>query len=461
MTNRATASTVHATPPGGPADWAVFGLGRTGLSCARFLAARGLQVVVLDTRADPPELAALAAELPQVEVRCGPALPAALDPATMHLVLSPGVPLDHPLVAGARTAGCEILGDVELFARHARAPIAAITGSNGKSTVTTLVARMLAAAGRSVRAGANLGTPALDLLIGGEPDIYVLELSSFQLELTQRLAPRVACLLNLSSDHLDRHGSFEAYAAAKARIFEGAEAAVLNADEPAVAACAERVSRVRWVTQGEPAEGQYGVARRSGERWLVEGARPLLATHELRIRGRHNEFNALAAIAIADELGVPRAVQLAALRDFPGLPHRCALVAERGGVAWYNDSKGTNVGAANAAIAGIFAGGSGVLIAGGQGKGADFRELRAALAGRVHTAILIGLDAPRLAAAIEDIVAVRFATGMREAVGLAAAAVAPGECVLLSPACASLDMFENYEARGRAFEEAVHEVLGT
>ncbi len=451
--------TANPGPQSAASRWAVFGLGKTGLSCARFLSARGLPVLALDTRDDPPSLTALRAELPGVTVMCGATLPPTL-PGVEHLVLSPGVPLDLPLVQAARAAGIEILGDVELFRRHARASIVAITGSNGKSTVTTLVARMLVAAGRAVRAGANLGTPALDLLAGDEPDAYVLELSSFQLELTSRLGARVACLLNLSPDHLDRHGSFAAYVAAKGRIFEDAQVAVLNADEPAVAAFADRAPKVRWITQGEPAAGHYGTAERGGERWLTGGGNPLLATRELRIRGRHNEFNALAAIAITDELDVPRSSQLAVLRDFPGLPHRCALVVERGGVSWFNDSKGTNVGASSAAIAGIFASTPGVLIAGGQGKGADFRDLRAALAGRVHTAILIGEDARLLAAAIEDIVAVRFASGMREAVGLAAAAAAPGEAVLLSPACASLDMFDNYEDRGRAFEAAVHEVVG-
>lgn len=447
----------RAVPVSGVAPWVVFGLGRTGLSCARFLAARGCAVSVVDTRAAPPGLASLREILPGANAICGDLRADVLAQAE-HVVMSPGVPLDHPAVRAAAARGCEIIGDIELFARHARAPIIGITGSNGKSTVTTLTAMIIDAAGHRVAAGANLGTPALDLLRDPEPDFYVLELSSFQLDVSYSLAVRVACILNISPDHLDRHHTFPAYVAAKARILRGATEAVLNADDPVVAALAEQVGSPRWVSL--EGAGDYGIAARADGPWLARGSEAILPVAALKLRGRHNEFNALAAIAITDSLGLPRSAQVAVLREFAGLEHRCRLVTVRGGVSWFNDSKGTNVGAASAAVAGIFNDRPGVLIAGGQGKGADFRELRPALAGRVHTAILIGEDARAIAAAIEDLVTVRFARDMRDAVALAAAAAEPGESVLLSPACASFDMFRDYAARGRAFEAAVREASG-
>ncbi|MSQ68204.1 MAG: UDP-N-acetylmuramoyl-L-alanine--D-glutamate ligase [Gammaproteobacteria bacterium] len=438
--------------------WAVFGLGATGLSLARYLAPRVAQLLCVDTRAEPPARAAVQALSPAIECRCG-TLSATSLAGYSHIAVSPGVPLDHPALRGAVTAGSVLVGDVELFRRAATAPVLGVTGSNGKSTVTTLVWQMLEAAGWTVQAGGNLGTPALALLAGATPDYYLLELSSFQLELATALGLEVACVLNLSADHLDRHGSFAAYRDAKARILRGAKHLVLNADDPAVAALAPPGAAVSWVgSQGHTAE--YHVALRAGERWLQRGSQPLIACSGFQLAGRHNEFNALAAFAITDCLDVPRAAQCAALAAFAGLEHRARRIASRAGVDWYDDSKGTNIGAASAAIEGLLSGRGGVLIAGGQGKGADFRELRPALTGRVHTAILLGEDAPLLAAAIGDLVAVQLADDLPAAVRLAAAAVRPGEAVLLSPACASLDMFDNYQHRGRVFAAAVHEVLG-
>jgi UDP-N-acetylmuramoylalanine--D-glutamate ligase len=449
----------HADPSLGAARYVVFGMGATGCSCARFLSARGALVRMVDTRSAPPLLGALRAALPDIDCHCGRIPSDVLGDADV-LVVSPGVSLDHPLIMAARTAGLPVLGDIDLFARYARAPYVAITGSNGKSTVTTLVADILAASGRTVRAGANLGTPALDLLSPTEPDIHVLELSSFQLELARCLAPAVACVLNVSADHLDRHGTLEHYAAVKSRILRGARRAVLNRDDPRVRAMVQPDLQVEWVTLGAPAGAEeYGVLERDGCRWLARGDEYLLRTSELFIQGRHNEINALAALAITDVLGVSRDGQRRVLREFPGLDHRCRLVAEHDGISWFNDSKGTNIGASSAAIAGIFTGRSGVLIAGGQGKGADFQELRPALAGRVHAVVLLGEDASRIEAAISDLVTTRRVGGMREAVEIARTLARAGDAVLLSPACASLDMFENYAARGRAFEDAVREVL--
>lgn len=439
-----------------PRRWLVFGMGKTGLSCARFLAGRDNQVIAIDTRPQPPLLAEFEARVPAAECRHG-----ALDASVLNgidaVALSPGIALDQSLVAVARARQLPIVGDIELFACVADTPYVAVTGSNGKSTVTTLVTAMLAAAGYSVRAGANLGTPALDLLEPPGAGYLVLELSSFQLELTHSLAAEVACILNITPDHLDRHGTLDAYTAAKARVLDHARAAVLNADDARVALLAPKGMPVRWVSLQQPGVDRYSVVTCAGARCLVHGETVLLPSAALKIKGAHNEFNALSAMAIADSLNIPRDKQCEVLRSFVGLEHRCRLVLEREGISWFNDSKGTNVGASAAAIAGIFTDRSGVLIAGGQGKGADFRELRPALAGRVHSLVLIGEDAPVIEAAVSDLAQVRHASSMREAVELARALAHPGDAVLLSPACASFDMFQNYEARGKAFEAAVRE----
>jgi len=439
--------------------WAVLGLGATGLSCARFLAARGARVAAFDTRARPPNLDA--ARTLGVEVHCGDLDARSLD-GYSHVAVSPGVPLAEPALVAARARGADVVGDLEIFAWHARAPIAAVTGSNGKSTVTTLVWQILEAGGRRVRAGANLGTPALDLIESPEPDAYVLELSSFQLDLTDSLAPTVAAVLNITADHIDRHGSFAAYRDAKARILAGAAHVVLNADDPAVAALAARIAApvtLDWIAPDSADPTHYRVAAHAGERWLWAAGTPVMPVAELRIAGRHNEFNALAALAMTTRLDVEVGAQRRALAAFEGLAHRCRLVAEAHGVRWFNDSKGTNIGATIAAIEGLVSSGRAILIAGGQGKGADFRELRAAVAARVRLAILLGEDARLIADAIGDLCEVHFVTDVEAAVRAAAARVQPGEIVLLSPACASLDMFRNYEERGRVFEAAVHEVL--
>ncbi len=439
--------------------WAVLGLGTTGLSCARFLTARGARVAAFDTRATPPNLAA--ARALGVDIHCG-GLDAHSFDGYPHVAVSPGVPLAEPALVAARSNGADVVGDVEIFAWYARAPVAAVTGSNGKSTVTTLVWRILEAAGRCVRAGANLGTPALDLLESTEPDAYVLELSSFQLDLTDSLAPTVAAVLNITADHIDRHGSFAAYREAKARILAGAGHVVLNAEDPVVASLAERIAApatIDWIAPDSADTAHYRVAGHAGERWLWAAATPVMPVGELRIAGRHNEFNALAALAMTTRLGVDVAAQRRALAAFEGLAHRRRLVAEEGGVRWFNDSKGTNIGATIAAIEGLVTTGRAILIAGGQGKGADFRELRAAIAGRVRLALLLGEDARLIASAIGDLCEARLVADVETAVRTAADCAQTGEIVLLSPACASLDMFGNYEERGRVFEAAVHEVL--
>lgn len=444
-------------PGTGPARRSlVVGLGVTGLSCARHLAARGHALAVTDSRPQPPGLDALREAVPDADIRVGGFAAALLD-GVQQVVVSPGVSLDEPIVVAARERGLPVLGDIELFVAEARAPIVAITGSNGKSTVTCLLAAMLAGAGKQVRAGGNLGTPALSLLGDSEPDWYVLELSSFQLERTWSLHAGAAVVLNVSADHMDRHSSLAAYAAAKATVYRDCRVAVVNRDEPDMMAMARiagpQAVRISFGLDA-PAPAQYGLlAGPGGARFLARGDERLLALDALAMRGMHNVSNALAALALAEATGTAPGQVLATLAGFGGLPHRCQRVATVGGVEFVDDSKGTNVGAAVAAVRGFTR--PIVLIAGGLGKGADFAPLAAALAGRGRAAVLIGRDGPRLGAALAGVCPIEQAAGMDEAVARAAALARDGDIVLLSPACASQDMFEDYRARGDAFAAAV------
>lgn len=442
-------SSVMAQTPQTQHKTLVVGLGKTGLAVARFLARRGGEVAVTDDRAEPPGLAALKAELPDVALFLGGYSDAALARAD-SLVVSPGVAAQDPFVVRARALGLPVHGDIQLFAAAARAPIVGISGTNGKSTVTTLLGLMAAAAGRDVRVGGNLGTPALDLLEATEPDLYVLELSSFQLELTDHLPLAAGAVLNVAPDHLDRYADVAAYAAAKARLYYDAAVSVVNRDDPRVMAMGAAKRRVVSFGLDAPAAGQYGLA----DGWLARGGDKLMPMDNLKIPGRYNVANALAALALGAAVGLPDDAMLATLAEFRGLPHRMSFVAERGGVAWYNDSKATNVGAAVAAIAGA---GSKpvVVIAGGDAKGQQFGEFAVALAGRARAVVLIGRDADRIAAALGDSVMHERAADMDAAVRRAAELAQPGDRVLLAPACASLDMFANYAARGDAFAAAV------
>ena len=449
MTRAAGPSRSHA--PAQRARAVVLGLGASGLAAVRHLVARGVPVAVADSRAAPPGLEALAADHPGVPVHTG-GIPEALLHRAEMVVLSPGLSPAMPGLAAARARGAEIVGEVELFARAATAPVIAITGSNGKSTVTSLVGEMAAAAGVRAGVGGNLGTPALDLLTSPEPDLYVLELSSFQLETTRSLRPRAAAILNLSPDHLDRHGDWSAYTRAKGRILEQAAVQVLNRDDPAVMALARPGAGLVRFGAGPAPDGDWGLLPAAGGPWLARGAEPWLAAGELRLAGRHNLLNALAALALGSLAGFGREAMVAALRRFPGLPHRCQWVAERGGVRYYDDSKATNVGAALAAVEGLP--GPVVLIARGDGKGADFGPLAAA-AGRLRAAVLLGRDAPRLATVLEGRVPVHRVADMGAAVATAARLARPGDQVLLAPACASWDMFRDYAERGAAFAAAV------
>lgn len=427
----------------------LLGLGATGYSCVRHLAGRDA-LLAFDTRPAAPYREAVASRYPEVQLLTAAEWPAALAAAD-RLVASPGVSLDHCFVRAAGKAGVPVSSDIELFLDACAAPVAGITGTNGKSTVTALVGELAKAAGKNAGVGGNLGTPALDLL-APERDVYVLELSSFQLErLANPPSLHTAAVLNVSPDHQDRHGDLAAYAAIKRRIYGKAERAVFNAEDslttppaglPAIAVGGDAAWRV------EPRE------------LIVDGAP--LPTEALTLAGRHNHFNIVAAAAIAQQLGVPVREHLDVLADFSGLPHRAAPVAEIGGVTFVDDSKATNVGACRAALEGFGNGSRNiVLIAGGDGKGADFGPLAATVRQHVSTLVLIGRDADAIAAAVGDGVVHVHARSMAEAVALAAAAAKPGDTVLLAPACASFDMFQDYAARGDAFAAAVRALAYT
>lgn len=432
----------------------IIGLGQTGLSCARFLADRALSVAVMDTRQQPPALTTLQQDYPQVLIKTG-----ALDLDWMLkadlIILSPGVDPRLPEIRAAREAGIEMVGDIELFARYADAPVVAITGSNGKSTVTTLLALMAQLAGKNTRTGGNLGTPALDLLEETAPDFYILELSSFQLETVCSLNAFAAVVLNVSPDHLDRYDSVEDYQRAKQKIFNGDGVMVINRDDPIVSAMADD-SRIQIGFSLHRTEGvDFGLLQKDGETWLAEGNEPLLAASQMKMVGTHNLANALAALALGSAMALPMSAMLTALQAFKGLPYRCRLVRELDGVRWFNDSKATNIGACIAAIEGLAGNGPIVLIAGGVGKDQNFSELTEALQKAVRAVVLMGEDADKIAAIVPSGVETLLAADLNDAVNQARQAAQQGDSVLLSPACASFDMFSGYVERGDKFEQAV------
>ncbi|WP_166364415.1 UDP-N-acetylmuramoyl-L-alanine--D-glutamate ligase [Pseudomonas akapageensis] len=433
----------------------VVGLGKSGMSLVRFLAQRGVAFAVADTRENPPELATLRRDYPQVEVRCGELDVEFLCRAD-ELYVSPGLALSTPALQQAATRGVKLSGDIELFARNAKAPIVAITGSNAKSTVTTLVGEMAAAAGKRVAVGGNLGTPALDLL-GDDVELYVLELSSFQLETTDQLNAEVATVLNVSEDHMDRYSGLPAYHLAKHRIFRGARQVVVNRQDALSRPLMSEGLPCWTFGLNKPDFKAFGLREENGEKYLAFQFENLMPVRELKIRGAHNQSNALAALALGHAVSLPFDAMLASLRTFAGLAHRCQWLRERDGVTWYDDSKATNVGAALAAIEGLGADIAGklVLVAGGDGKGADFSALRAPVAAHCRAVVLLGRDAELLAAALGDAVPLIRVKTLDEAVQQCAGLARDGDAVLLSPACASLDMFKNFEERGRLFAQAV------
>jgi UDP-N-acetylmuramoylalanine--D-glutamate ligase len=437
----------------------VLGLGDTGLSALRWLKRQGAVLSVADTRATPPGLDIVKAEMPEVEVHLG-AFQRDIFARADIIVASPGVPLAEPEVQAAITQGTPVVGDVELFAQYKpeTAKVIAITGANGKSTVTALVGEMCKKAGLNTVVAGNIGLPVLDALDGSTPDVYVLELSSFQLETTSSLAADSATVLNVTEDHMDRYDGMAAYAAAKARIFHGHGVQVLNREDDWSRKMAQSGRAVvGFGTEAPTADGDFGLLRRGEEIWLAQGARALMPVTEMKIAGLHNATNALAALALARSIGIAYEPLLEALREFKGLSHRVEWVAKVDGVDYFDDSKGTNVGATCAALAGLPQ--KVVLIAGGDGKGQDFGPLRAPVARNARAVVLIGRDGPQIGAVLQGTsVPVLSAKTMEEAVSLSHDYAQRGDAVLLSPACASWDMFRNYAHRAEVFIAAVREL---
>ena len=435
---------------------AIFGMGVTGLSCARYFQRRGQAFVGFDNSLSESSVAALQAEFSESEFVVG-ALEEDDFTHFTQLVVSPGISLDVPAVRRAAVHGVEITGDIDLFRREVSAPIVAITGSNGKSTVTKMVGDMARQAGLTVAVGGNIGTPVLDFLDDGVAyDLVVLELSSYQLERTPLLAAEVASVLNLSDDHMDRYQDAMAYHSAKHRIYRGCHNVVFNRGDRMTRPSVTRNVEVSSFGLTAPDGAQFGV----DNGYLCKGQEQLLEINKLPLNGSHNVLNAVAALALGESAGLPMDAMLRALCNFEGLPHRCQKVATVEGVSYYNDSKGTNVGATMAAINGLTERQSDiVLIAGGVGKGADFSPLLDSLV-YLKGAVLIGEMAAELERLMNSKIPCRRADDMAAALAQATDMAASGDKVLLSPACASFDMYPNFEARGQAFHDAV-QTLGS
>ena len=426
----------------------IVGLGISGYSVFRYLSKQPVRLTVADTREIPPYLSLLKETAPDVNVITG-RIPLENLHEFDEIVVSPGISLP------ASENASKVVGDVELFAQAVQAPVIGITGSNGKSTVTTLVRDMLQAAGLKAVAGGNLGTPALDLLAEERPDFYVLELSSFQLETVHSLNLAAAAILNISEDHLDRHEDIEAYAQAKLRIFKHADQAVINCDDQRLKqAVTGPVDPVGFALQEPDQQCEFGIVRDGDKRILFHGKAPLIEEDRLSIQGDSQVLNVLAALALVKAAGIKldaRVIQAAA--KFKGLPHRCQLIADYRGVKWINDSKATNPGAAKQAILNFSQ--PVILIAGGQSKGADFNDLASVIDRKAKHVILLGEDAAMIEGMLAKTTERSLARSMEEAVEIANRLAEAGEVVLLSPACASYDMFENYAERGQAFSDCV------
>ena len=444
----------------------VIGLGETGLSLARWLTAQDAQVCVADSRATPPGADTLYKEMPQVDAHFGPFRDESLI-GIDRIAISPGVPLAEPFVQRAIARGIPVVGDIELLAQEINAAspkpkVIAITGANGKTTVTSMVGAMCAAAGLDTQVAGNISPAVLDALRereGKQPQVWVLELSSFQLETTHSLDADAAVVLNVTEDHLDRYdGSMDKYAAAKLRIFHGDGVQVVNRDDArsAVMKIAGR-KQLSFGLNAPSSDADWGISREGALVWLMHGSHKILRADELQVSGLHNVANALAALALCRALDLPLEPIVEALRAFKGLPHRVEKVAELFGVTYYDDSKGTNVGATEAALKGL--GRPAVVILGGDGKGQDFAPLKVAVAEHARAAVLIGRDAPLIEKALQGCgKPIVNARDMDEAVRIATNHAQSGDAVLMSPACASFDMYKNYLHRAETFIAAVKKV---
>tara|TARA_B100000586_G_scaffold3867_1_gene2624 strand:+ start:4612 stop:5973 length:1362 start_codon:yes stop_codon:yes gene_type:complete len=436
-------------------DAIVVGLGKTGLSCFRYLFNQGLNVAITDSRETPPELSKLKEEFGSVPTYFGQINEEALL-ASDQIILSPGVSLDNKSIKLSIEHNIPVFGDIELFCQKAQAPIIAVSGSNGKSTVTTMIAEMTRAAGLKTHVGGNIGVPVLDLLEDTAPDLYVLELSSFQLETTFSLNAHASVVLNISPDHMDRYSSFHDYVDAKKRIYLGQGMMVVNKDEKYFHSVINTNREIIYFTLGVPEEGNYGLTNYGNEVWLSHGSEKIINRNQLKIKGEHNISNALAAMALAETVNVPRSAMSDVLKEFTGLEHRCQLVGKINNISWYNDSKATNVEACIASIKGLSTLGNIILIAGGDSKEADLSDLHSAIKKYVKKVFLLGVDANKLADVIGSNVEKEFVKNMDDAVKGASKIADSGDLVLLAPACSSLDMYVNYQQRGDAFISAVN-----
>ena len=426
----------------------VVGLGITGVSVARFLHKLGLVFAIIDSRDNPP-MDEFFQQTPDIPVFTGGFDEAAFKVAT-HLIVSPGVSLHEKSIVKALANGATIISDIDLFACSVTAPIIAITGSNGKSTVTTMLGDMAVAAGKRVAIGGNLGKPALDLL-EDDAELYVLELSSFQLERTSVLNAAAATVLNISADHLDRHADLADYAKEKQSIYHGDGVIIINADDTLVKAMQEAGRQIVSFSIKDKAD--FYLAYQGETEYLMYETSPLMPLHELPLEGRHNAANALAALALGVAVGLDTPAMCSALKTFRGLNHRMQKVAHLNGITWVNDSKATNIGACVAALEGYNR--KVILIAGGDAKGADMAELTPAIKEKTKSVVLMGKDADLIEQAIAGCVPVHRAENMVQAVQIAASLASDGDSVLLSPACASLDQYKNYQDRGNQFALAV------
>lgn len=430
----------------------VVGLGKTGLSVAHYLRDRDVAFAVVDSRDNPPGKDELEKDFPGVKAYFGEFKKSVFKKAK-QLIVSPGISILTPEIQYAHSKGAEVLGDIELFARSVLQPVVTITGSNGKTTVTMMVALMAQRSKKKVLMGGNVGIPVLQLLDEEEPDLYVLELSSFQLETTYSLNAKAAVILNISEDHLDRYDGLDSYVAAKARIYDQCRMAIVNRNDNRVSRLAGMHESVSFGVDAPNRDVDFGLLEKDGKEWFAKGQEYLMPVDELKVPGRHNVCNALAALALGDQAGLPTEGMLLALREFEGVEHRTQWIACINGVDWYNDSKGTNVGATVAALSGMK--GKTVLIAGGQGKGSDFSPLESVVKEKARAVVLLGEDAEKLSSALGDFENKVFVSSMDEAVKVSSELAQADDNVLLSPACASFDMFKSYEDRGNAFVDAV------